>query len=610
MPGIVGLVSHEFNLEGKRLVNSMVDSMRHEGSYQCGTHFVPEMGIYVGWVAQEGSFAAGQVFLNERKDIALLFSGECFIDSETRAALKAKGHNVGTALGDAVVHLYEEEGEEQFFQQLNGLFSGLLIDKRSAKTFLFNDRYGVERIYWHEGKDGIYFASEAKALLRILPQARAFDDEGVDQFLTFGCTLEGRTLFKGIRLLPGASLWCFERTECRKRTYFSPTTWEAQSPLSPESFQCEFEETVQRVLPRYFQSQSAIGISLTAGLDGRMIMACLPQLDPLPVCYTFSGQRRATLDARLAARVAEVCGLEHQTLRLAPDFFSDFPTYVDRTVNVTDGCVGPFGAHEIYFNRSAGRLAPVRVTGVFGGEILRGVSAFKPIGISPRLVNRNLSGILETGKQRRSSRHPLSFAAFYEIPHRRYGIPAASRSQVTFRTPYLDNDMVALAYKLPAMLRTSPAPALRLINSRSPALAAIPTDMGEMGSGRMVIPLLRRAFSKATFKLDYLYREGLPGKASLFNPLFARLSWRMGIAGIHKFLNYRSWFQNDLAPYVIAVLSDTATQGNSFWNSEFLNKMASELKCGRGDYAQEIDVVLTLEAVERLLLRGASEKTA
>src|SRR6266853_2111256 len=127
MPGIVGIVSHQFNLEGERLVNFMVDSMRHEDSYQCGTHFVPEMGIYVGWVAQEGSFAAGQVFLNERKDIALLFSGECFIDSETRAALKAKGHNVGTALGDAVVHLYEEEGEEQFFQQLNGLFSGLLI---------------------------------------------------------------------------------------------------------------------------------------------------------------------------------------------------------------------------------------------------------------------------------------------------------------------------------------------------------------------------------------------------------------------------------------------------------------------------------------------------
>jgi asparagine synthase (glutamine-hydrolysing) len=86
----------------------------------------------------------------------------------------------------------------------------------------------VERIYWHEDSSSVHFASEAKALLRILPQLREFDKIGVAQFLTFGCTLESRTLFRNVNVLPGASLWTFGRGACQRAKYFSPQAWEAQ----------------------------------------------------------------------------------------------------------------------------------------------------------------------------------------------------------------------------------------------------------------------------------------------------------------------------------------------------------------------------------------------
>src|SRR4030095_5239073 len=106
----------------------------------------------------------------------------------------------------------------------------------------------------------------------------------------------------------------------------------------------------------------------------------------------------------------------------------------------------------------ARRLAPVRVTGVFGGELFRGVSMFKPLGLSPRLLNPNLGQSLNAPARpgNRDSQHPVSFTAFREIPQKRFGTPAASRSQLTFRTPYLDNELVALAYRAPESLRTSP----------------------------------------------------------------------------------------------------------------------------------------------------------
>jgi asparagine synthase (glutamine-hydrolysing) len=602
MPGIVGMISQRPAEECESLVRAMVASMEHESFYSSGTYSAPDMGTYGGWIAHENSFAANQVFFNEQKDVALIFSGECFLDPEIRADLIQKGHILEKNRGDWLVHLYEEEGD-QFFEKLNGLFSGLLIDRRKGKIFLFNDRYGVERIYWCETKDSTYFASEAKALLRILPELREFDVDSVAQFLAFGCTLESRTLFRGITTLAGGSLWSFADGKCRKRKYFSPETWEAQSVLSAEAFESSFQETFKRILPLYFESDSRIGISLTAGLDSRMIMACRPEAAERPVCYTFSGEKGLTLDDRLAAQVAEACDLEHKILRIGQDFFSDFASHVDRTIYLTDGCLWILGTHEIYLNSLARRLAPVRLTGNYGSEVLREVSTFKLLGLSPSLVSPDFGQLVRSFGQElaRESEHPVTFAAFREIPWKRFGVLAAGRSQSIFRTPYLDNEIVALAYRAPESLRTSPLPAVQLIRRNDSVLGNIPTDMGELGKNRGLAASSRRIFSKITFKVDYLYNEGLPHWLPHLHPLLKCLNSRLGVFGVHKFLHYRSWFQGELAQYVNGILTDEQTRRSRFWNSDFLERMAREHASGRKNYMLEINAVLTLEAAERLL---------
>ena len=604
MPGIVGIISPRPAHECESLVRSMVSSMEHEQFYRSGMYTVPKLGVYGGWVAHENSFAAGQVFFNEGKDIALLFSGECFVDPETRADLKQKGHGLGQAAGSWLVHLYEEEGD-QFFEKLNGIFSGLLIDKRRNRVFLFNDRYGIERIYFCETKDATYFASEAKALLRILPEFRAFDEEGVAQFLNYGCTVEWRTLFRGVQLLPGGSLWSFESGKCHKRKYFSPETWESQPTLSAEAFEAEFEETFKRILPRYFRSDSEIGVSLTGGLDGRMIMACRPP-DEKPICYTFDGKKRKTLDARLAARVADACSLEHRILRIGQDFFSDFASLADRTVYATDGCFGVLGAHEIYLNTQARQLAPVRLTGVFGGEIFREVSTFKSIGLSPQLTNpefhRNTNS--RASELANGEVHPVSLAAFEEIPWNIFGSVAACRSQVTFRTPYLDNELVRLAYQLPEGLKKSPLPASRLVKANSAVLSEIPTDRGFARDNSGLGFLVRRFFAEATFKIDYYNSEGLPRFLSPLDTMLRRISSAFGILELHKYLPYRHWFRRELAAYLIDVFEDVRTRQSPFWNADFVNQMASQHIAGRKNYVREINAVLTLQAVERLLIQS------
>lgn len=586
MPGIVGIISGQAPAYCERQVQTMLDGLRPTVGYVSGT--ASGSGVYGGWTAHAGSFAARQSAY-ERAGVILLFSGECFYAD-------------GQPTADYLLDLYASAGE-RFVEKLNGLFSGLLLDRRKKRALLFNDRYGIERLYCHENTQGIFFASEAKALLRVLPELRAFDDEGVAQFLTVGCTLAGRTLFRNLRFLPGGTLYVIgQGTPVHRTTYFSPERWEAQSALSAADFEQAFMDTFRQILPRYFAADAPVGLALTGGLDTRMIMAALPAQTARPVCYTFAGLDGITQDVKLAARIAENCGCAHHILRIGADFLANYGQQVDRTVWITDGCAGALQAHEAYLNTQARQLAPVRLTGNFGSEILRSMSTFKPCGLAAELIDPELGRLFaaDSADGWRQT-HPVTFATFQEIPWNLFGNLAAGKSQLVFRTPYLDNELVSLAFRAPAQARQTARSALRLINATRPALGKIPTDRGLTTDQRRLFYGVGRVFAEITFKLDYLHKEGLPHWLTPFDPALAALA-KTGVLGRHKFLPYRLWYRQEFASYIDAVLTDAHTQQMPYWNSRFLATMGTAHQQGRKNYIREIHAVLTLEAVQRLLI--------
>jgi asparagine synthase (glutamine-hydrolysing) len=605
MPGIAGIISRLPAANCLRTVQTMTAAMRHEAFHARGDFSVPELGVYAGWVAHENSFAAAQVFENEAKDVALVFCGEVFAAPETKAQLRRDGHEFSVTGGAWLVPLYEARGDK-FFEELNGLFSGLLIDRRQKKAFLFNDRFGMERVYWHETADAFYFATEAKALLRVLPELREFDADGVAHFFAVGCTMGWRSLFRGIQLLPGGSLWKFNGHGCRKEKYFSPTSWESQPGLSAGEYEAQFAATFKKILPQYFAAPVPVGVALTGGFDTRMMLACRPELAVKPVCYTFAGVDHRTLDDKIAARVAAACGLDHQLLPLRNDFFSDFAEQVDRTVFISDGTFGVTGAHEIYFHRAARQLSPLRLTGNYGSEVFRGVSTFKPLDLTPQLFapGFGLSVEVAAGQLAIHRTHPQTFALFREIPWNLYGSVAAGRSQVTFRTPYLDNALVKLSYQAPPHLRKSSLPAFRLVKANSPALAQIPTDRGFGGNNSGPAFWARRAHAEITFKLDYYSNEGLPRKVALLNPLFGYATSKLGLAGMHKYLRYSQWFRRELGGFVRERLAAAQARHEQFFNPQLLGAMAARHAGGKDNFTPEINAVLTLEAIDRLLLQA------
>jgi asparagine synthase (glutamine-hydrolysing) len=582
----------------------MVEAFRHEAFYVTGTRVDESLGVYVGWAARKGSFGDGMPLFNERGDVSLVFSGEEYPEPGTACRLKTRGHALAVEGPSYLVHLYEED--PGFPAGLNGRFHGLLMDRTRGTAMLFNDRYGMQRLYCHEAKEAFYFAAEAKAILAVRPELRHTDPRGLGEFVSCGCVLKNRTLFEGIQVLPAGSAWILRAGAIeRKSEYFQPREWEEQVPLDPEPYYQEIRKVFSRNLSRYFDGQERVGMSLTGGLDTRMIMAWRkPPAGSLP-CYTFGGTFRDCRDVTIARKVARACGQSHAVIRAGEEFLSRFPHYAERTVYLTDACVEVSRSPVLYVNEKAREIAPVRMTGNYGDQILRWLRAFGPGEPAPgpfvpeflehvRAARETYAGLLQT--------HPLSFAAFRQAPWYYYGLLALEQTQLTLRSPYMDNDLVRTAFRAPESATKNNDVRLRLIGDGSHTLRRIRTDLGFGGSlGGPPGAALRR-LHHFTMKAEYAYDLGMPQWVARIDRLFSPFRLERLFLGRHKYYHFRVWYRDGLSEYVRQMLLDPRTLSRPYLDRSGVEAVVrGHLKGGR-NYTSEIHTLLTLELLHRLFL--------
>jgi len=611
MPGLVGLVTNLPRAWAEPQLQRMVAALGHESFYRSGLWIDESLGLYLGWVARQGSFSDDMPVRNESGQRVLLFSGEEFPEPGTRQQLEQKGHQLGPQKSAYLVHLSEEDAN--FTSRLNGRFQGVLIDSANASATLFNDRFGMHRVYYHEAREAFYFAAEAKAILAVRRELRTVDDRSLGEFVACGCVLENRTLFSGIQVLPPASRWTFRNGALsEKGNYFQPSEWENSSPLDEESYYQELKQIFVRNLPRYFNGHEPLGVSLTGGLDTRMIMAWHQAPAGSIPCYTFGGMFHDCQDVQVARQVAQACQQPHQVIPLAEDFLEQFPRYAERAVYLTDGCVYVNRCADLYVNERAREIAPVRMTGNYGSEVLRWVPAFKPVDPPTGLFRTEFLPSVQAAKSTYASVlqcHPVSFAVFRQAPWHHYGLLGLEQTQLSLRTPYLDNDLVRTAFRSPAAssARNGPVNAdvcLRLIGDGDSRLRNIRTDRGLGGNGGGLTSAVLRQYLEFTFKAEYAYDYGMPQWMAQVDHLFSPLHLERLFLGRHKFCHFRVWYRDRLASYLREMLLDSRSLSRPYLEGKALETMVQGHITGNRNYTTEIHTVLTLELLHRLFFDG------
>jgi len=602
MPGIVGIIGTGDHKKKTLELQQMVKSMQHESFYSSGTNINESLGVYVGWTCHKGSYCDCMPIINESKDILLFFYGEHFIDKEEIDGLRARGHTIDKLDARIILHLYEEQGND-FLKYLNGWFHGLLIDLKKREVAIFNDRYGMQRLYYHVDGDSLLFAAEAKAILSIRNELRTLDPRGVGEYLTSGCVLENRSLFKAINTLPGGTIWKFRHSKLeRQERYFRPKEWEDQRIIDTNEFIEQLESMFPRIMERYIHSRLPVGVSLSGGLDTRQIMAFINNSRFKIPCYTFDGMYRESHDARLARQIARKCGQNHQVLKLNKDFLSSFQKYSERTIYLSDGCLSSCDAYELYLNKLARQIAPVRLTGSYGSEVFRGMRGFHAVPPHEELIHPDFHHYIQnaiTTYDEIAMSHNLSFSVFKQAPLYGYGRVSVEQSQVIVRTPFMDNDLVRLLYQAPHSARSTTQFQWRLIERGNPALVTIPTDRGLRGRSGPLASRWAYLTSYFFFKADYLYKSGMPQWMEQIHYVLGPLTPEKLVIGRHRFYHFRRWFRNELATYLEDILLDPVSVQRPYVNRKFIEPMVRHHIKGDRNYTYEIEKVLNMELIYR-----------
>jgi asparagine synthase (glutamine-hydrolysing) len=313
---------------------------------------------------------------------------------------------------------------------------------------------------------------------------------------------------------------------------------------------------------------------------------------------------RECQDVRVARRIANLCQQTHEVLTVGNEFLSRFPSYAERSIYLTEGRADVNRSSDLYVSERARGIAPAKVVGTYGSEIVRHAVTFKPIvpmlGLyRPEFLSH--IGQAESTYTDVRREHPVTFAAFRQSPWYHQGILALEQSQLSVRSPYLDNDFVQTVFRAPKNQELEDV-RLRLVRDGNPALARIRTDRGIGRNGGRLAATASRLFLDFTVKAEYAYDYGMPQWVARIDHLFAPLHLERLFLGRHKLLHYRVWYRDVLSDYVRQMLLDPLTLSRPYLERSGVEKVVDGHLRGDRNYTTEIHKLLTLELLHRLFL--------
>src|SRR5947199_3693660 len=185
-------------------VHKMNQTLRHRGPDDDGIYLDGGIGLGHRRLSIIDVEGGRQPLCNEDRTVWVLLNGETYNYPELYRELLTRGHKFSTRSDtEAIVHLYEEYGED-CFTRLRGMFAIALWDSRNRKLLLARDRAGEKPLFYYRDNQRLLFGSELKALLAGPGVSVSMDDEALYDYFSFGYIAAPKSIYREVRkVLPG-----------------------------------------------------------------------------------------------------------------------------------------------------------------------------------------------------------------------------------------------------------------------------------------------------------------------------------------------------------------------------------------------------------------------
>jgi asparagine synthase (glutamine-hydrolysing) len=161
----------------RALVERMTATLEHRGPDGRGILALPGVGLGIRRLSIIDLETGDQPIANEDGSVTVVCNGEIYNSPELRRELEAAGHHFRTHSDvEVVVHLFEDLGLD-FVTRLRGMFGLAVWDGPHRRLVLARDRFGIKPLVYSRTAAGLWFGSEAKAILAGAKLDRAVEIE-------------------------------------------------------------------------------------------------------------------------------------------------------------------------------------------------------------------------------------------------------------------------------------------------------------------------------------------------------------------------------------------------------------------------------------------------
>ena len=328
MCGIAGIVSGELESSRRSMVQKMTDSLTHRGP--------DDEGFYNDEITTLGQRRLSiididgghQPITDESGDLILVANGEIYNSPELREQLESRGYKFKTQTDiEVILPLYLEYGPD-CVRHLRGMFAIALWDRREKSLFLARDHLGQKPLFFMPSEDGIYFASEVKAILSVLKHKPGLNLECLWHYVSMRFVPDQATFFKGIEKLPAASHLLWKSGEIRIECYWNPD-FTSKHVGNKDEIEQGLDDILSETVSSHLLSDVRVGAFLSGGIDSSTISAMMAESSPDPVPVFSIGVRENEFNELPFARmVVDKYGMEGHEEVVSADLIHLIPRMI------------------------------------------------------------------------------------------------------------------------------------------------------------------------------------------------------------------------------------------------------------------------------------------
>lgn len=472
---------------------------------------------------------------------------------------------------------------------------------------------GLPALYVVETPDAMCVTSDLFLLPCVQGLSLRFDPAGIADLAYVGRPVGFRTLFAGVRMIPGGSRISLRNSgDITVETVWTPPqrdpcdSWDDYTALQAEAFATSVASL----------DYTSCSLSLSSGLDSRATLAGLIANQATVSALTVSGDRQC-LDARAASKLCAAYGIEHQTIRLGETFRGSLPELAARASLLSGGTASMWSAAQVYcYGQLGDPPATMALSGYLGNQIgRRGTEGLTPRNVDTSILAQRLVSMPEPGAPAWYAEAMQSdgfletqFLIQQESTFGNLASYQIGNTHSVQQSAYAYRPLIENMWRIPASEDTETSSHVqnlkhlflgeplgesfqrRYINSVGGLVAKYPVNWGWRSRGG--VSLIGLGWGGLAL-LDAVVSSRLSETAA------PSVTKALGIAGLHEFRPAHEWMRRDMKPFVYDELLSQTSLESGLFDTPTLQRLLDSYYSDGGRGFKEIVMALDLALAAR-----------